>query len=232
MLLDEASVSQQGKLCGSARSTPAYSSVRDFWEHDGTKLHKFPVPDARPLDLARDLDTLAQERTRTLPAALVARGSLAAESLRAARTRAGQIRERMIALQEELDWRCHRLYDVTADDLCMPPGNVPAIRLVSAPFEIVLARKIAAGEVKTKWFERHDSTAITEIPEHWPAAYRALVRRRIEAIENNASVALIEQPEYKRRWNDEPWETQQERALRGWLLDRLETPSLWSESRG
>ena len=44
-------------------------------------------------------------------------------------------------------------------------------------------------------------------------------------------VALIEQPEYKRRWNDEPWEAQQERALRGWLLDRLEAPSLWSELR-
>ena len=69
----------------------------DFWEHDGTKLQKFPVPDARPLDLARDLDTLAQEWTRILPAALVARGSLAVESLQAARTRALEIREQMIA---------------------------------------------------------------------------------------------------------------------------------------
>ena len=203
----------------------------DFWEHDGTKLQKFPVPDARPLDLARDLDTLAQERTRMQPAALLACGSPSAASLQTARTDAREIRERMIALQEELDWRCYRLYDVTADDLCMPPGNVPAVRLGERAFEIVLARKIAAGEVKTKWFERHGSTAITEIPEHWPAAYRALVRRRIEAIENNASGALIEQPEYKRRWNDEPWETQQERALRGWLLDRMEDPSLWSDPR-
>ena len=203
----------------------------DFWEHDGTKLQKFPVPDARPLDLARDLDTLAQERTRTLPAALVARGSLAAESLQAARTRALEIREQMIALQEELDWRCYRFYGVMRDDLCMPLGDVLAIRLGERAFEIVLARKMAAGEVETKWFERHGSTPITEIPEHWPAAYRALVQRRIEAIEKNASVALIEQPEYKRRWNDEPWETQQERALRGWLLDRMEDPSLWSEPR-
>ena len=203
----------------------------DFWEHDGTKLQTFPVPDARPLDLARDLDTLAQERTRTLPTALVTRGSLAAESLQAARTRALEIREQMIGLQEELDWRCYRLYGVMRDDLRMPLGNVLAIRLGERAFEIVLARKMAAGEVETKWFERHGSTPITEIPEHWPAAYRALVQRRIEAIEKNASVALIEQPEYKRRWNDEPWETQQERALRGWLLDRLETPSLWSEPR-
>ena len=152
-------------------------------------------------------------------------------SLQAARTRAHEIREQMIAVQEELDWCCYRLYGVTEDDLCMPVGDLPAMCLGERAFEIVLARRIAAGEVETKWFERHSSTPITEIPAHWPAAYRALVRRRIEAIENNASVALIEQPEYKRRWNDEPWETQQERALRGWLLARLETPSLWSEPR-
>ena len=203
----------------------------DFYAHDGTKLRRLPVPDDRPLDLARKLDTLAQQRTRMLPAALVELGALSTASLQAARTGAREIREQMIALQEELDWRCYQLYGVTGDDLCTPPGDAPTIRLGERAFEIVLARKIAAGEVETKWFERHGSTPIAEIPAHWPTAYRELVRRRIEAIENNASIALIEQPEYKRRWNDEAWETQQERALRGWLLDRLEKPSLWSEPR-
>ena len=151
-------------------------------------------------------------------------------SLRTARTRAREVREQMIALQEDLDWRCYRLYGVMEDDLCIACGRAPAIRLGERAFEIVLARKIAAGEVETKWFERHGSAAITEIPAHWPAAYRELVRRRLEAIEKNASVGLIEQPEYKRRWND-PWATQQERALRGWLLDRLEAPSIWAEPR-
>lgn len=113
----------------------------------------------------------------------------------------------------------------------MPRGDAPAIRLGERAFEIVLARKIAAGGVQTKWFERHGSTPIKEIPARWPAAYRDLVHRRVQAIEKDASIALIEQPEYKRRWNDEPWETQQERALRGWLLDRLETRSFWSEPR-
>ena len=108
---------------------------------------------------------------------------------------------------------------------------MPAVRLGERAFEIVLARKTASGEVETKWFERHGSTPITEIPGHWPAAYRALVQRRIETIAKNANVALIEQPEYKRRRHDEPWETKQERALRGWLLDRLEAPALWSEPR-
>ncbi len=202
-----------------------------FFAFDGTKLKKFPVPEDRPLGFVRELDCLAQERTRTLPAALVARDTPSAASLQTARTRAHEIREQMIALQEELDWRCYRLYGVTKHDLCMPLSQVPAIRFGERAFEIVLARKIAAGEVETKWFERHGSTSLTEIPAHWPAAYRELVRRRIEAIEKNASIALIEQPEYKRRWNDEPWETQQERALRGWLLDRLEAPSLWAEPR-
>ena len=32
-----------------------------------------------------------------------------------------------------------------------------------------------------------------------------------------------------RRWNQEPWEAQEQRALRGWLLDRLETPTYWPD---
>ena len=201
-----------------------------FHAFDGTKLRKLPVTDDRPLGLVRELDVLARERSKVLPGAVV-RTVPAVASLQARRARANEIRQRMIALQEELDWRYYRLYKVTGDDLCMPPGDVPAIRLGERAFEIVLARKMAAGEVETRWFERHGATPITEIPRHWPAAYRALVQRRIETIESNANVALIEQPAYKRRWNDEPWEVQQERALQGWLLDRLEAPALWAEAR-
>ena len=93
------------------------------YEYDGTKLKQFPVPAERPLALARTLDDLARERADLLPAALAARGEPTADALRDARARAGAIRERMIALQEELDWRCHRLYGVTGDDLCLPAGR-------------------------------------------------------------------------------------------------------------
>ena len=86
-----------------------------------------------------------------------------------------------------------------------------------------MARKMAAGELETTWFERHGSTPITEIPAEWPDDYRRLVERRIALIESNPNIGLIEQPEYKRRWNTEPWEAQLERALRNWLLDRLES---------
>ena len=202
-----------------------------FYEFDGTKLQRFPLPKDPPLNIAQVLDSFAIEWVQSLPAALAERGVPSAMSLNEARARARESRQRMIALQEELDWRCYQLYGVMDDDPCMPAGEVPAICIGQRAFEIVLARRMAAGEVETQWFQRHGSTPITEIPEHWPSAYRAVVKRRIETIETNANVALIEQPEYKRRWNDEPWEDKQERALRGWLLDRLEGPSLWSEPR-
>src|SRR5207342_3523826 len=103
------------------------------------------------------------------------------------------------------------------------------IQLGERAFEIVMARRMAAGELETRWFERHRSTPITEIPHHWPEDYRSVVQRRVEAIDTNPDIALIEQPEYKRRWNTEPWEEQERRALREWLLERLETASYWPE---
>ena len=81
---------------------------------------------------------------------------------------------------------------------------------------------MAAGEVQTTWFERHGSTPITELPRHWPAAYRELVERRIRRIADDPNIRLIEQPEYKRRWNTEPWDEQFTKAARDWLLARLE----------
>ena len=105
----------------------------------------------------------------------------------------------------------------------------PGIDLGQRAFEIVMARQMAAGQLETTWFERHRSTPITEIPDHWPDEYKRLVERRIAAIETNHDIALIERPEYKRRWNTEPWEEQEKRALRNWLLDRLEDERYWPE---
>jgi hypothetical protein len=61
------------------------------------------------------------------------------------------------------------------------------------------------------------------MPSEWPEDYRQLIERRIRYIECDKAIRLLEQPEYKRRWNTESWESQLERALREWLLDRLES---------
>ena len=101
----------------------------------------------------------------------------------------------------------------------IPPEG---IELGQRAFEIVLARRMAASEAQSTWFERHGSTPITEVPRHWPAPYRELVERRLRRIADDPAIRLIEQPEYKRRWNTEPWDEQFTKAARDWLLARLE----------
>lgn len=144
--------------------------------------------------------------------------------LDAARDRAASIRRQMIALQEELDWRCYRLYGLIDEPL--ETGDPPEIALGERAFEIVLAPSIAAGE-ETTWFARHGSTPITEVPAHWAEDYRRLVERRIRLIESDRNIGLIERPEYKRRWNAAPWQELEQAAPRSWLLDRLETGRYW-----
>ncbi len=191
------------------------------FEFDGTKLQRFPIPAARAGALGVLLVSVAQELQPHLPPALL-QGAATAQSLDVGRTLAESGLGQMIALQEELDWHCYRLYDLIENDIAST-STPPPLSLGERAFEIVLARKMAAGDIETTWFERHGSKPKIEIPAHWPEAYRGVVQRRIDEIERNPNIALIEQPEYKRRWNSEPWEEQLERALRSRLLDRLES---------
>ena len=213
---------------GARQTTVAFEN---FYEFSGTGLKGFPIP-ADPNHAARNLathlDQLAQQLAALDPLAVLATTPEdPAAALATARSETDTLVRRMIALQEELDWRNYRLYGLTDDDLCM--AGSPAepelgleLDLGERPFEIALARRVAAGETETTWFARHGSRPRTDLPEHWPADYRALTERRLRAISDNRWIRLVEQPEYKRRWNREPWDKRQQRALRDWLLNHLE----------
>ncbi|MCI0350788.1 MAG: BREX-2 system adenine-specific DNA-methyltransferase PglX, partial [Acidobacteriales bacterium] len=170
----------------------------NFYQLAGTRVKEFPLPTERPIDLARAIDHLALQRGVTLPYALSERLPLSRDELDAANARADSLFRQMIAWQEELDWWCYRAYGLTEDDLTYQ-RTPPELKLGERAFEILLARQFAAGETETTWFLRHDSTPITYIPAHWPADYRALVKRRIALIESSAWIRLVEKPEYKRR---------------------------------
>jgi hypothetical protein len=201
----------------------------DFYQHAGTRIAGFPIPSNSPITFARRIDLLAQQSANTLPSALSEGFPIPRGALDLARSQMDSIAARMIALQEDLDWWCYQAYGLL-DEALHVEGALPEVRLGERAFEIVLARRIASGKAQTKWFERHGSTPITEIPTHWPADYRALVERRIALIESNSWINLLERPEYKRRWNQPSWEELEQAALKGWLLDRLETPAYWSEA--
>ena len=337
---------------GARQTTDAFEN---FYEYTGTGLKLFPLPANPPDALAEALDRLAAERQAHLPAQLADRFPMTPAELDAHRDTAADLLARMIALQEELDWECYRLYAVIDEDCRYagqmpadgytaatpadmdaakitaaidhapsetpapelptdsnasraaaafkhPPSEIPAPAIPEDPdaastddcresppsapdepasrtsisdhrhtargpargaphttseepgsdadasdtgnhreppplalgeraFEIVMARRMAVGELETTWFTRHGSTPITELPAHWPADYRALVERRIELIHSDRSIRLLEKPEYKRRWNVESWRDQEQRAFRNWLLDRLESPAYWPELR-
>lgn len=196
-------------------------------EWDGTKLQQFPVPAGTPLERARELDQLAQRLSDSLPAAVVQDAPPTRTRLAEARSRFEGLRTRMVAVQEELDWECYRLYGLVKADFTAPADQLPDVNKGERAFEIVLARKMAAGEAESTWFERHGSTPVTELPTHWPDSYRRVVERRVALIGSDRSIRLLEKPEHKRRWNWESWEDLQSTALRGWLLDRLEAKELW-----
>jgi hypothetical protein len=197
------------------------------FEFDGTKLKRLPIPHQLPGLLAQKLDALSSERMEWNLPTLISQKAPGRELFLTAREKQSGLLNELISLQEELDWECYRLYGILEDDLTLSDSAPPPIHLGERAFEIVLARKMAEGELETTWFQRHGSTPITEIPAQWPEMYRRLVERRISAIQSNGNIALIEQPEYKRRWNLEPSEDQEVRALRNWLCGRMEDSRYW-----
>ncbi|MFG2169436.1 BREX-2 system adenine-specific DNA-methyltransferase PglX [Micromonospora chersina] len=220
------------QVCHCKGNATASSGMADqpwSWNYqfNGSNVERFPLPPAYPLDLSREIDGLAQRLATVTPAAVAASGVPTRERLTAARDEWHSVRARMIALQEELDWQVYSLYGLLDEELTVPVGSVPELKLGERAFEIVLARKMRDEGLETQWFARHGSTPITELPAHWSDEYRAVVERRIAVIEGNRNIGLVERPECKRRWASEGWDAMQAKALRDWLLDRCEARELW-----
>ncbi|MFD9484313.1 BREX-2 system adenine-specific DNA-methyltransferase PglX [Streptomyces sp. NPDC059991] len=226
-------VSQDKGNRGGERSTGRFA-WESFYEFTGTKLQEFPLPDQLPLNLGRVLDGLSQELVKMEPFALCEGGTPSRAKLDAARTEYTRIRQRMIALQEELDWQVYGLYGLLSDAEISRTNSptpeltaIPEVHLGERAFELVIAEKAAVDEAVEQWFVRHDSLPITTIPARWPSWYREIVQARIDIINSRKGIALIERPECKRRWAADSWEKKEKAALRTWLLDRIEEPSLW-----
>ncbi|MFT4908201.1 MAG: hypothetical protein ACI978_002290 [Oleispira sp.] len=211
-------------------------------EWDGTKLKRFPIPkqlekvaeeNGRLLagysqveSLAQSVDALAQQLSTYLPAIVLERfeGNDVKLALENAQSEANVIRNKMVALQEELDWLCYQAYGLL-DEVLVYEGTLPAVQVGERTFEIKLARELAENGGSNTWFTRHDATQTTEVPAEWPDAYRALIEKRLEVMESERFIKLIEKPEFKRRWMSLEWDKQEQEALKNWLLAFLEKAS-------
>jgi hypothetical protein len=203
------------------------------YQFSGTTLSDFPLPADLPTERARLLDGAANHASSLFESATASdSGAPTRTTLDGLRVEIEATEARMIAEQEELDWSVYLSYGLIGEDLTYRGDDLPGLTLGERAFEIALARKVMAGDQSTAWFTRHRSTPITEMPEHWPQGYRDLVQRRLELIESNKSIELLERPEHKRRWLTEPWERREENALGRWLLDRLEDSRYWLDLQG
>ncbi|MGW1615625.1 BREX-2 system adenine-specific DNA-methyltransferase PglX [Streptomyces sp. NPDC002285] len=220
---------------GGERGTGRYA-WESFYQFNGSNIERFPLPSTYPTQLTTALDSLALQFTSISPSALATKTIPTVSTLREARATWHRTRARLIALQEELDWQVYSLYNLHPEDLRASDApdspDIPDLALGERAFEIVLARRVTAGEASDEWFKRHGSTPISEIPTHWPAAYREVVQKRIDAIEASRAIGMVERPEYKRRWATEGWDALQEKALRSWLLDRIENRAHWFDENG
>jgi hypothetical protein len=219
------------------KSQPKGGAAEHPWsrtyEFTGTTMQDYPLPSGIPLERGRRLDGLAQDaQMYSAVRSVGSAGRRTREGLDVCRAQHETRRAQMIAQQEELDWEVYGLYKLVDEDLTYLGDDLPELALGERAFEIVLARKMKGGEEESAWFDRHGSTLLTEIPTHWPDDYQRLVARRIELIESHPYLRLLEKPEHKRRWAVESWEKHEERALRGWLLDRLEEQKHWIDAHG
>ncbi|MBL8622241.1 MAG: BREX-2 system adenine-specific DNA-methyltransferase PglX [Myxococcales bacterium] len=215
-------------------------SWEQFYACDPTKMKLFPIPSghAAVIPWARALDRVARQRAeRSIESVLAHDGWSTTAGLRAAldARREADLADllRMVALQEELDWECYRLYGLDPKAKGRAPDNVDGMPPTWRPVELDLAVRdgetraaIARGdettEIPTAWFTRHRWEPLTALPASAPKALRELIAARRARIAEVPELALIEQTTYKRRWYRPDYDDDEQKALAVWLADRIE----------
>ncbi len=213
----------------------------DRFEFDATKLAEFPivVTSKSAIKFAQLLDSTARHRQSDTAVTVVA--ACAANGAKALRvgllSRSNSDLERlcsMVALQEELDWLCYRLYGIVQEAEVREPDELLPLRPGHRSFEFALAERDGTvratlahgGEVNeepTAWFDRHGWQPCADIENITDDRTRLLVAQRLQLTKQSRELALIESPTHKRRWYKPDYAAEEQEALRTWLLDRLET---------
>lgn len=219
---------------GDKKGDGARSSAEEWsdrLEYDASKLLKAPIVErdrnAR-IELARCLDSTAKERAACLPQTVLHAGqwtpSGLAATLASARERHHALTHRMVALQEELDWLTYGSYQLIEPVPVVTATDIEPLAPGHRPFELLFARADdeADDEEKSSWWSRHGHDRVTEIPIHYSEAMRARIQARMDLVESDPMLQLLEQAAYKRRWQTPDLDDETSSAAQSYLLDRLE----------
>ncbi len=193
------------------------------FEFDGTKLREFPLPSLTPdakghlIRLAASLDAAGLATCSPCVDDLLAEGPHFESAVVNWLQRVKRTRLEMVRWQEELDWLVYEVSGLLPESSparslawTMCPADMPPLQETERPYR---DSEGPTGDVA-----------------------RALHEARKAAAARLSDIALIERPDFKRRWfrsagayDAENLTDEQvlERALRSWLLDRLEDPRYW-----
>jgi hypothetical protein len=193
-----------------------------------TSLGALPIPPARALEdlapLVQCIEKAAVERARLEPAEVLrawaeaTRMPLAKQFDDAARDSEGRFLL-MVALQEELDWEVYRAFGLDAEGT-----DRPALRHAKPGAGVQPHMRPAFWTSETP-------------PDGLPTELVELYRRRRRRLVENAALALIETPVFKRPWlgqqgvfghQNSTYSDRAHEAMRTWLVDRVDDPALWT----
>ncbi len=190
-------------------------------------FYKVPIPyrlSVKLVELAKVIEQNVASVAQAQPAVIISACSAAdvSQRLDAARVRELSWKQELIGLQEELDWLLYEEFGLLPTSPQLQKPQVTTLSIGHRAFEIALARKTLRGEDEGRWFTENGIDIVGDVPAEYSDDMRTVLERRLEIIETNDQIACLEQPNFKRLWQFEPWETRAKRAANEWLLDRLE----------
>ena len=184
------------------------------YEFAGTAMGDCPIPGnvAKLVPLAKRIDSLAGQAAALRPSSDRVNQVLdRLNTLAQDRTQCEHLIGQMVALQEELDWQVYSLFGFSEYKPAPEPVLQTGISPDARPVEVLHKRQISQGEPSI-FYEVHAYRGTASENKAHNHAYEAVADERIKKIESDSTVALLEQLDFKRRWQVEPWGIQLARA--------------------
>ena len=217
-------------VCVESRSKVPY-------QFSATQLGKLPIPKTfhtgplrdQLIELAGKGDQAASEVSALTAVTLLQQTkSTSASGVRSewqqTLSRRRSLRSRMVWLQEEIDFTVYAMYELVSLNLQCSRTEPPEI-------------DIDAGQRSYEMLSGTNEDGFTvpeKIPATWPNDVRSLWRQRMEAIQDDPNLKLIEDPHYKRRWigrqgvfNHSRDTDELESACKTWMQDELDSFGFW-----
>jgi hypothetical protein len=215
-----------GESTGKKRQSESWSRRL---EYDATKLHAAPMTDqlsGRVVALAGRIDGLGQCAEALSPSAILEgewSPTTIGQRLQQATERSNAVRLQMVGLQEELDWTVYAAFGLV-DELSEPPSLDAVEPLASEhrPFAIRLARSVVEGKATRYWFDAMGISPSPDVPSAYRTDTQERLHRRLALIESNPDIALLESPEFKRKWEPLSYAEELRHAAFHWLARCVE----------